>query len=295
MPEATYRIVESYGRQLLLEDAQGQRHLGLIKGKRLTALVGDWVNAHASGDSWVITHVLERRNVFFRQDELRTKSFAANIDQVLVFLGAEPIHSDLQLGRALLAAAAQDIPVAIALNKMDLSQAFADAQHRLAKHDDWGCPLFCLQLEAPQQGLEPLKAWLKNRSTLVVGPSGTGKSTLINTLVPGSEVKTQTISLALNSGKHTTTRTTWHWADAARTTALIDSPGFQEFGIRHLQAEQLQWLMPDLKAHLGNCRFSNCQHLHEPNCGVLLALEAGQIDPMRHRIYTQLHAELKPQ
>jgi ribosome biogenesis GTPase len=129
----------------------------------------------------------------------------------------------------------------------------------------------------------------------VLGPSGAGKSTLINLLVPGAAAQTGEVSRALNSGKHTTTSTTWYWVDAARTTALIDSPGFQEFGLHHIEPVRLANLMPDLRPHLGHCRFSNCTHLHEPGCAVLAAVgspEEHGVSPHRHHIYGELFAQL---
>ncbi|MGP1517975.1 MAG: GTPase RsgA, partial [Ottowia sp.] len=116
------------------------------------------------------------------------------------------------------------------------------------------------------------------------------------------------ISQALGSGRHTTTATTWYWLDAARQSALIDSPGFQEFGLHHIAPADLPALMPDIAAHTGHCRFYNCTHQHEPGCGVRQAVAADEaadapaeatpapIDPGRWRIYTELHAELsRPQ
>ena len=102
---------------------------------------------------------------------------------------------------------------------------------------------------------------------VLLGPSGSGKSTLINLLVPGAQAQVGEISQALNSGRHTTTTTRWYWIDAGRTTALIDSPGFQEFGLRQIGAGQLAGLMPDLREHSRACRFYNCTHRHEPDCG----------------------------
>jgi len=137
---------------------------------------------------------------------------------------------------------------------------------------------------------------LQGKTTLVLGPSGSGKSTLINLLVPGATVLTGEISQALNSGKHTTTSTNWYWVDSARTTALIDSPGFQEFGLQHIAPMQLASCMPDIAAHATDCKFYNCTHLHEPGCGVLKALENGSgadgISASRYRIYSDLFAEL---
>ena len=100
-------------------------------------------------------------------------------------------------------------------------------------------------------------------------------------------------TVALRAGKHTTTTTTWYWLDDSRRSALIDSPGFQEFGLRHIEARRLAELMPDLAMHLGDCRFTNCTHRHEPGCGVRTAMARGEIAPSRVRIYTELMDELE--
>jgi ribosome biogenesis GTPase len=143
---------------------------------------------------------------------------------------------------------------------------------------------------------EHLLKHLEGKTTLVLGPSGAGKSTLTNLLVPGASAQTREISQALNSGKHTTTSTTWYWIDKATDTALIDSPGFQEFGLNHIEPMQLAACMPDFRQHLGNCKFYNCTHLHEPGCDVIAAVGADAaattITPSRYRIYKELFAEL---
>ena len=127
----------------------------------------------------------------------------------------------------------------------------------------------------------------------IMGASGSGKSTLINRMVRGAQAQTREISQALNAGKHTTTATSLYWVDRDLGTALIDSPGFQEFGLRHIDPMQLAAYMPDLKPHVAGCRFYNCTHLHEPGCGVLAAIDAeGGVHPRRHRIYADLFTEL---
>jgi len=137
---------------------------------------------------------------------------------------------------------------------------------------------------------------LQGKTTLVLGPSGAGKSTMINLLAQGASAQTGEISQALRAGKHTTTSTTWYWVDDAKSGALIDSPGFQEFGLRHIDPMRLASYMPDLRRHTGNCRFYNCTHLHEPGCGVLAAASPAfgpsGVNPDRYRIYTELFAEL---
>src|SRR6185295_10602230 len=133
---------------------------------------------------------------------------------------------------------------------------------------------------------------LAGKATLVLGPSGAGKSTLINLLAPDARAQVGEISQALNTGRHTTTATQWYWTDPERRTALIDSPGFQEFGLRQIDPKALPGLMPDLRQHTPECRFYNCTHQHEPGCGVRAALARGEIGESRYRIYGEILQEL---
>lgn len=292
-------VVSSHGRHCVVETDDGRRVICHPRGKKSQAVVGDRVRWQASQDEGTIEKVDERRNLFYRQDEIRTKSFAANLDLVLILVAAEPEFSETQLSRALIAAEAEHIPPLIVLNKSDLP-AFSAAWDRLAPYRRMGYDVLPLSIKtAAPEALQALLNRLEGRSTLILGPSGAGKSTLINRLVPGATALTGEISQALNSGRHTTTSTTWYWMDAARTTALIDSPGFQEFGLHHIDPMQLAACMPDLRSQAGGCRFYNCTHRHEPGCGVLAAVggdEAeGSISPRRHRIYADLFAELSTQ
>jgi ribosome biogenesis GTPase len=287
-------VVASHGRHFMVETPEGKRLICHPRGKKSQAVVGDRVLWQATQDEGTIEKIEERRNLFYRQDEVRTKSFAANLDQVLILIAAEPEFSESQLARALIAAEAERITPVIALNKSDLAVPFARAWERLAPYRRMGYTVLPLSLKVA--ALDALRSQLAGKTTLVLGPSGAGKSTLINLLVPGANVLTGEISTALNSGKHTTTSTAWYWVDEARTTALIDSPGFQEFGLQHIDPMHLANLMPDLKPWIANCKFYNCTHLHEPGCGVMAALKSGaspqDISPTRYRIYSELFAEL---
>lgn len=285
-------VVGAHGRHFIVESADGQRTLCHPRGKKSDCVVGDRVHWQASGDEGVIDRVAERRNLLFRQDEWKVKSFAANLDQLLILVAAEPMYAETQLARALIAAACAGIPALIVLNKTDLPQA-ATARARLAPYRAMGVAVHEVSLKAqPDDARALLAPLLAGQATLVLGPSGMGKSTLINLMVPAASAQVREISQALNTGRHTTTTSTWYWLDALRSSALIDSPGFQEFGLRQLQAAELTRWMPDLRAHADGCRFYNCSHLHEPGCGVREALQRGEISPTRYRIYQELHAEL---
>jgi ribosome biogenesis GTPase / thiamine phosphate phosphatase len=280
-------VVASFGRHFLVEAPDGRRTICHPRGKKSTAVVGDRVQWLASEDEGTIERVDERRNLLYRQDEIRTKAFAANLDQALILIAAEPEFSESQLARALIACEAAKIAPIIALNKSDLQESFERAWQRLSPYRQMHYGVLPLSLKLScDTDRAALMARLHSKTTLVLGPSGVGKSTLVNLLAPEAkqtQVRTQEISQALNSGKHTTTSTTLYWLDESRQSALIDSPGFQEFGLHHIAAT-----------------FYNCTHLHEPGCGVRpkvifeekSAIRRHEICARRYEIYSQLFAEL---
>lgn len=290
-------VVAGHGRHVLVETPDGRRLICHPRGKKSQTVVGDHVLWQATQDEGTIEKVQERRNLFYRQDEIRTKSFAANLDQVLVLIAAEPEFSESQLSRALIAAEAEKIKPIIALNKSDLHEPFGRAWERMAVYRAMGYDVLPLALkpkvnDTAATALAELLPLLQGKTTLVLGPSGSGKSTFINRLLPDAQVLTQEISTALNSGKHTTTSTSLYWVGADKTTAVIDSPGFQEFGLHHIEPMHLASLMPDIKLHASECKFYNCSHLHEPGCGVRTAVSQQSITPNRYKIYGDLFAEL---
>lgn len=292
-------VVASHGRHYVIETPEGRRLTCHPRGKKSDCVVGDRVRWQATlsntGDEGVIEALEPRRNLLYRQDEWKTKSFAANLDQVLLLVAGEPVFSESQLSRSLIAAEHAGIPAHIVLNKTDLPQAQA-ARERLAPYRAMGYEVLELSLQArPDEARALLGPRLQGRTSFVMGPSGTGKSTLVNLMVPQAQAQVGEISRALNSGRHTTTTTQWYWLDDRRESALIDSPGFQEFGLRQIDAAQLPAYMPDLREHVAGCRFYNCTHLHEPGCAVRAAVEAGHITESRYRIYTEIHEELSRQ
>lgn len=282
------RVIGSHGRHYNVELESGQIRHCFPKGKRNEAAVGDWVSVQLQGEQEGQLAAIEpRQNLLFRSDEWRTKQFAANVDQMLLVVAVKPTFADDLLGRALAGAWAADIEPIIVLNKTDLTEALGQARERLKPYRDLGVKILevsALEASTIEQQIKPL---LKNKTTLLLGQSAMGKSTLLNALVPDAKANTQEHSLALDAGKHTTTATRlYHLPGQAGD--LIDSPGVQAFGLAHLSLEDIERGFPEFTAHKAHCRFYNCTHRREPNCGVLKALSRGEIDPRRHALYERL-------
>jgi ribosome biogenesis GTPase / thiamine phosphate phosphatase len=285
-------VVGAHGRHFIVEATDRRRVLCHRRGKKVDCVVGDRVQWDVAGDGGVIEAVLPRRSLLWRQDRWRSKSFAANIDRLLVIVAATPPIAESLLARALIAAAHAGITAQVLLNKAELPQA-ADARARLEPYRRMGVPVLEASIKhdtaTARAMLAPL---LAGQVTLLLGASGVGKSTLINTLVADAAAQVGEISQALNAGRHTTTTTTWYWLDDQHDAAVLDSPGFQEFGLQQIEAADLAQWLPDVIAHAAQCRFVNCTHRSEPDCAVRAAAERGEVAASRLRLYEQLYEEL---
>lgn len=259
------------------------------RGKKGGATVGDYVEVAVKGSEGSIERILERRNLLYRSDEMRTKQFAANVDLLLIVVSPEPMFSEDLAGRALVGAWCADIEPVIVLNKADLPSVEV-ARRRLEPFRKLGVPIVETNAVAAAATREALLPMLRGRCSLLLGQSAMGKSTLLNALVPDARAATQPHSEALGAGRHTTTTTRLYHLPGGEGD-LIDSPGFQAFGLQHLSPEEIQRGFPEFRVPTESCRFYNCTHRHEPGCGVLAALEGGEIAPERHALYERLLAE----
>jgi ribosome biogenesis GTPase / thiamine phosphate phosphatase len=278
------RVIAAHGRQYLVELADGSRLPCFPRGKKSEVACGDHVDIkQTSADQGVIEAIQPRRSLLYRSNEIRQKLIAANVDQLIIVVATEPAFSDELVTRALVAAESAGIEILIVLNKCDLADRLPAARARLAVFAVLGYRI--LELSARDHA-EDLRPALQGRTSVFVGQSGMGKSTLINALIPEANAATREISLALDSGKHTTTHASLYQLDA--DSALIDSPGLQEFGLGHLERGEIEQAFPEFRPFLGQCRFRDCHHDREPDCALTEALAAGRIDQRRFAAYSRI-------
>ena len=280
-------IIAAHGRHYVAE-AEGRKLQCVTRGKKTNVAVGDRVRlVPTSNDQAVIEGIEERSTLLYRSDQYKSKLLAANLSQLFIVVATEPGFADDLISRALVAADAAGIAAHIILNKTDVAEALPKTRERLRPYAKLGYPIHELSARAhPEQAVATLTPLLAGQSSIFIGQSGMGKSSLINLLVPDADIAVREISAALDTGKHTTTFTRLYTlADGA---AIIDSPGFQEFGLYHLSEGMLERAFREFAPYLGGCKFYNCRHLIEPSCAVLAAVEAGEIARMRHTLYGQL-------
>lgn len=291
IPSHKAQIISAHGRHYFAELEDGEIIKCFPRGKRGGVCVGDWIDISTKASGATIERLHERRNLLYRSDEVRSKQFAANIDQLLIVLASEPMFSEDLTGRALVAAGTAGIEPIILLNKADLPSVDL-ARQRLQPLADLGVQIIETNAMDAAHVQAQLADLLKDKTSLLLGQSAMGKSTLLNALVPEAQAHTQAHSVALGAGRHTTTSTKLYHIPNS-TGKIIDSPGFQSFGLAHLSAEDIVQGFSEFHDAITHCRFYNCTHRHEPGCGVVAAVEAGVIHPDRHAFYKRLLAELE--
>jgi ribosome biogenesis GTPase len=285
-------VIAAYGRHYLAELPGGEILECVPRGKKSDVACGDTVEIERTSapstalrtGSAVIERIVPRTTLLYRSDAYKQKIIAANVTQIVVVVATEPSFNDELLARCLIAAHDQNLETLIVLNKCDLPQIEA-ARAQLAPYRKIGYRV--LELSA-KQDVAPLLPYLQGHTSVLVGQSGMGKSTLINALIPDALAATREISTVLDSGKHTTTHARLYHLNA--DSHLIDCPGVQLFGLHHLDFAAIEKSFPEFLPYLGQCRFANCSHSHEPDCAIRKATEGGKIDLRRFKLFQQITA-----
>lgn len=289
--ELTGTIIAAHGRHYLA-DIDGEKLQCVTRGKKTNVAVGDVVHVvRTSENQAVIERIAERTTLLYRSDQYKSKLLAANISRLFVVIATEPGFADDLVSRSLVACEAAGIEAHLILNKTDVTDLLPRARERAAQYSRLAYPVHEVSAQAhPEETVEILKPLLAGQSSIFIGQSGMGKSSLINLLIPDADIAVREISAALDTGKHTTTFTRLYWLPEVdgKAGAIIDSPGFQEFGLYHLSEGMLERAFVEFKPYLGGCKYYNCRHLAEPFCAILDAVAAGKIWKHRHELYGQL-------
>ncbi len=279
-------VVVSHGAELLVDTGgalvacRGRRKLG-------KTVCGDRV-VLSNDEPPVVNAIQPRSNIFPRADRRgRQQIVAANLARVVIVVAPEPEPTRDLINRYLVACENLGLAAIVCLNKCELIETAQRSawDGRAALYRSLGYPFVEVSTKGPP-GIDALAALLADGPSILVGQSGVGKSSIINQLLPDLALKTQAISAATAKGRHTTTATTWYPRDAGGP--IIDSPGVWEYGIWKMPWDEVARGFGEFNQYAQMCRFANCQHLTEPNCGVQAAASQGQIDPGRLSSYQRI-------
>lgn len=282
-------IVSSHGRHFSVEVA-GITYQAVTKGKKTEFVVGDQVSLNIlNPEQAQIISLQPRNSLIYRSDHNRSKIIASNLTQIIIVIAIKPNFNQSFLNSCLVCAESAHTQPLILINKMDLPES-AEFAHNIQQlyQQQLGYSLISLSAVHECKQLQP---WLSGKRSLLIGQSGMGKSTITNQIYAKARAKTGAITKSETSGSHTTTHATLY--HIAEDTDLIDCPGLQEFGLYHLNLDQLSEYFPEMLSYLGSCKFNNCLHLNEPGCTIQQAVSAGKIAKSRYAYYKRLGENLK--
>jgi ribosome biogenesis GTPase len=310
-----WRVVTEDGREYdavlrgrLKKSDTGRRADGSIRRNTVASgaetvklAVGDRVRleSDARERTWAITEILPRRSRLARRAPgggQGERILAANVDQMLVmFAAAKPAPHPRMLDRFLVIAEANDLAARIVINKIELVGE-PEVRERFADYERAGYPVHFTSVKQGI-GLDVVGDALVGRITVVSGPSGVGKSSLLNALFPGLGLRVAEISESVNKGRHTTVGAYLHRLpiETGRGGAVVDTPGLREIGMWELPVERLDRCFPEFRAARDECRFADCSHIAEPQCAVRAAVEQGSISRARYESYAKLRTEIAGQ
>lgn len=261
---------------------------GIFRKDGTRPLVGDDVEMEVLDEDagkGNIQKILPRKNALIRPA-------VANVDQALViFAAAKPAPNLNLLDRFLIMMAEQELPCIICFNKQDIVDE-EERQKLTSVYENCGCRVVFASA-TKGEGTEEIRALLRGKTTTVAGPSGVGKSSMVNSLCGDTYMETGEISEKIDRGKHTTRHA--ELLLIGPDTYIVDTPGFSSLSVFNMEKEELKDFYPEFAKYEDECRFRGCSHISEPDCGVKNALQDGKISPMRYENYVQIYGELKSQ
>lgn len=291
-PEQPGLLIAHYGTTLIVENQAGQLFQCGLRQNLGTLVTGDNVVWQPMDDkTGIVVASLPRVSLITKPVRHESKPMVANVDCLAIVVALEPLPQETTLDRYLIIAETLTLPALIIMNKCDLPETAERTalKDKLKIYQDIGYS-WCEVSSKTRDGLENLEHILKGHTSIFVGQSGVGKSSLLNTLIPEAKAQIRELSKTHRLGRHTTTASCLYHLDL--NSHIIDSPGIHQFSLRHYTKETIIQGFKEFRPFLGQCKFRNCEHNNEPECALQQAVKRGKIAPFRLKSYHTIISEL---